>query len=184
MRFTYPALALFISLAAAGDIDANDLPTECKEVCSPVVSLTASCDAKTSDDDTAELSCVCKGKNASSILPMCDACITKYSKDGSDNDANDLVRSCSFTTTSFNPSATAAGGASESAASGTTTGSVSTTAGSGATSTSGMASSSETSGSSSASASASATNAAIGISKPGVGTVGSVVAGIYVYLAV
>ena len=99
-------------------------------------------------------------------------------------DANNLVRSCSFTTTSFNPSATAAGGASESATSGTMTGSVSTT-GSGATSTSGMASSSETSaGSSSASPSASATNAAIGISKPGVGTVGSVVAGIYVYLAV
>lgn len=85
MRLTYPALALFISLAAAGDVDANDLPTECKEVCSPVVSLTASCDAKTSDDDTAELSCICKGKNAASILPMCDACITKYSKDGSDN---------------------------------------------------------------------------------------------------
>lgn len=81
----YPALTLLITLAAAGDIDANDLPSECKEVCSPVVSLTASCDSKTSDDDTAELSCICKGKNAASILPMCDACITKYSQDGSDN---------------------------------------------------------------------------------------------------
>lgn len=85
MRLTILALASLVSLAAAGDIDANDLPTECKDVCSPVVSLTASCDKKTSDDDTAELSCICKGKNSASILPMCDACITKYSKDGSDN---------------------------------------------------------------------------------------------------
>lgn len=99
-------------------------------------------------------------------------------------DANDLVRSCSFTTTSFNPSATAAGGASDSATSGTMTGSVSTTAGSGASTSTGVASNSGTSGSSSASTSASATNAAIGISKPGVGTVGPVVAGLYVYLAV
>lgn len=85
MHLTIPALAFIVSLAAAGDIDANDLPTECKAVCAPVVSLTASCDSKTSDDDTAEINCVCKGKNAASILPMCDACITKYSKDGSDN---------------------------------------------------------------------------------------------------
>ncbi|KAJ5242995.1 uncharacterized protein N7469_001322 [Penicillium citrinum] len=51
------ALATYV---VAGDVDANDLPSQCKDVCAPVVSLTSSCDSKTNDDDTAELNCICK----------------------------------------------------------------------------------------------------------------------------
>lgn len=83
--------ALLISILAlasyvvAGDVDANDVPSQCKDVCAPVVSLTASCDKKTDDDDTAELNCVCKDPRASKSLPLCDACLTQYGKDGRDN---------------------------------------------------------------------------------------------------
>lgn len=72
------------SYVASQDIDASDIPTQCKDVCSPVVSLTAVCDRNTSDDDTSERNCVCKDSRAKSI-PGCAACLTKYSRDGSDN---------------------------------------------------------------------------------------------------
>jgi hypothetical protein len=87
MQYLYPALflSLLASLATAGDIDANDLPSQCKQVCAPIVSLTASCEAKIHDDDTAELNCICKDSKAASSLSMCDACISNYSKDGRDN---------------------------------------------------------------------------------------------------
>ncbi|KAJ5279613.1 hypothetical protein N7478_004985 [Penicillium angulare] len=103
MRFYFSVLPVFLlaSHVIAGDIDANDVPSECKDVCAPVVSITSSCDKKTSEDDTAELKCICDDPRAAHSLPLCDACMTKYGKDGSDNDANDLVRSCSFTTTSY-----------------------------------------------------------------------------------
>lgn len=76
------ALATYV---VAGDVDANDLPSQCKDVCAPVVSLTSSCDSKTNDDDTAELNCICKDPRAAKSLPECDACISKFSKDGRDN---------------------------------------------------------------------------------------------------
>ncbi|KAJ5599501.1 hypothetical protein N7450_000568 [Penicillium hetheringtonii] len=111
------ALATYV---VAGDVDANDLPSQCKDVCAPVVSLTSSCDSKTNDDDTAELNCICKDPRAAKSLPECDACISKFSKDGRDNDANDLVRSCSFTTTEYLATATSGSGNSTTAAAKTT----------------------------------------------------------------
>lgn len=76
---------MLASHVVAGDVDPNDLPSQCQEVCAPVVSLTASCDKKTSEDDTAELKCICKDPRAAKSIPMCDACIAKYSRDGRDN---------------------------------------------------------------------------------------------------
>lgn len=73
------------SSVVAQDVDASDIPTQCKDVCAPVVSLTASCDKKTSDDDNAERNCVCKDSRAAKSIPVCAACLTKHGKDGSDN---------------------------------------------------------------------------------------------------
>lgn len=73
------------SYVVAGDVDANDLPTQCQDVCAPVVSLTSTCDKKTSEDDHDETSCICKDSRATKSIPMCAACLTKYGKDGSDN---------------------------------------------------------------------------------------------------
>src|SRR4051812_17565277 len=74
MQYLYPTVSLsLLASLAAGDIDANDLPSQCKQVCAPIVSLTASCVAKTHGDDTAELNCICKDSKAASSLSMCDA---------------------------------------------------------------------------------------------------------------
>ncbi|KAF7594161.1 hypothetical protein BBP40_010010 [Aspergillus hancockii] len=98
---------LLSSVVAAADIDANDVPSICQQVCAPVVSLTASCDRKTNDDDTQEIDCICKESKAATSIPLCEACVAQNSRDGHDNDANDLIRSCSFSTTSYNPTAIA-----------------------------------------------------------------------------
>lgn len=76
-------LALTAS-AVAQDVDANDIPSRCSDVCAPVVSLTANCD-RNSTDDAAEMRCVCNGPRASTSVPECAACLDQYSKDGRDN---------------------------------------------------------------------------------------------------
>ncbi|KAB8072602.1 hypothetical protein BDV29DRAFT_158379 [Aspergillus leporis] len=98
-------LLAFITTGA--DIDANDVPSQCQQVCAPVVSLTASCDRNTNDDDRQEIDCICKDSKAPTSIPLCEACIAQNSRDGHDNDANDLIRSCSFATTSYDPTSIA-----------------------------------------------------------------------------
>ncbi|KNG88481.1 hypothetical protein ANOM_003218 [Aspergillus nomiae NRRL 13137] len=82
------SLLIFSVLAFAGSIvaqaiESSDVPAQCKDVCAPV---------------------------ASTSIPNCAACLDKYSKDGKDNDANNLIRECSFTSTTYtadsSPSAT------------------------------------------------------------------------------
>ncbi|CZT25280.1 uncharacterized protein RCC_11008 [Ramularia collo-cygni] len=105
--FTSKAFALvfaFTSLAFAQDVDYNDLPSQCTQVCDPVVRLTQQCDQGRSDAD--QLSCVCQATNAAALLPACEACYAMFDSDGHDNDVNDLVSKCSFTTTSYVAAAT------------------------------------------------------------------------------
>lgn len=82
--FLFSALALAASVWAQ-DIDSNDVPSQCKDACASVVSLTARCDNSTHDDDSAEMKCVCNDPGASKNVPNCAACLDKYGKDGKDN---------------------------------------------------------------------------------------------------
>lgn len=82
--FLFSALALAASVWAQ-DIDSNDVPSQCKDACASVVSLTARCDNSTHDDDSAEMKCVCDDPGASNNVPNCAACLDKYGKDGKDN---------------------------------------------------------------------------------------------------
>jgi hypothetical protein len=81
---------LLVAVVVASNID--DVPHQCRDICAPVVSLASSCDDRSDrinedndDDDDDELSCICNGSDASTSIPMCDACITEYGNDGSDN---------------------------------------------------------------------------------------------------
>ncbi|KAJ5397439.1 hypothetical protein N7509_005552 [Penicillium cosmopolitanum] len=166
----------FTSYVVAGDVDANDLPSQCQDVCAPVVSLTSSCDKKTNDDDTAELNCICKDSRAAKSLPDCDACISKYSKDGRDNDANDLVRSCSFTTTEYTAMTTSGSGNSTGFASmATATGSSSSSIITGSASSSGVSTASN--------AAATTSNAAASHSDPKNSIMGAVFFGLMAFVA-
>ncbi|ORY16162.1 hypothetical protein BCR34DRAFT_597955 [Clohesyomyces aquaticus] len=99
---------VFSGLGLAQDIDDDGVPSQCRSVCSSVVSLTETCDRQNGDDDRGFINCVCSANNANVQIPFCEACVAQFDpNDGHDNDMNDLARSCSFSTTSYNPSATA-----------------------------------------------------------------------------
>ncbi|KAF2687002.1 hypothetical protein K458DRAFT_266953, partial [Lentithecium fluviatile CBS 122367] len=96
-------ILLAFALSAVGiaqDIDNNDVPNECRAVCASIVSLTAQCDQQF-NDDAQELNCICSASGANTQLPLCEACVSQFDSDNSDNDVNDLLRSCSFTSTSY-----------------------------------------------------------------------------------
>lgn len=98
-------LALIFALSAIGlaqDIDANDVPGQCTSVCASLVTLTRDCDNST-NDDAAELNCLCNATNASTLIPLCAACISQNGD--RDNDAVDILTSCSFTATTYVSSA-------------------------------------------------------------------------------
>ncbi|KNG48090.1 gpi anchored protein [Stemphylium lycopersici] len=123
----YQTIALAFALSAVGlaqDVDRDDIPQQCVAICQPIVTLTQNCDNTTNDDDDrAERQCVCNGQNASTIVPLCASCITQNGGEF-DNDVSELVRECSFSSTSYAPSA--ASTALASGASATPTGSMNT----------------------------------------------------------
>ncbi|KAF2795316.1 hypothetical protein K505DRAFT_416545 [Melanomma pulvis-pyrius CBS 109.77] len=100
------AFALSTVGLAQQDIDNNDIPTQCSVVCSGLVQLTQTCDEQNNNDDNDRnyLNCVCNSTGVSAQLPLCEACVATFDNDGRDTDVNDLLTSCSFSTTTFNPS--------------------------------------------------------------------------------
>jgi hypothetical protein len=119
----FQKLAIVFALSAislAQDVDNDDVPMQCRDVCASVVTLTRDCDNST-NDDVAERQCICNAQNANTAIPLCAACITQNGGE-LDNDVSDIVRECSFSTTSYNPSA--ASTAPPASASGTSVGSV------------------------------------------------------------
>ncbi|CAN9348733.1 unnamed protein product [Alternaria alternata] len=100
----FQKLAIVFALSAIGlaqDVDNDDVPMQCRDVCASVVTLTRDCDNST-NDDAAERQCICNAQNANTAIPLCAACITQNGGE-LDNDVSDIVRECSFSATSYNP---------------------------------------------------------------------------------
>ncbi|CRG91210.1 hypothetical protein PISL3812_08258 [Talaromyces islandicus] len=172
---------LLAAVVVASNID--DVPRQCHDVCAPVVSLASSCDDASDrtngddDDDDDELNCICNASNASTSIPECDACITEYGNDGRDNDVNDLVQSCSFTTTTYVSTSTSASTATSAAggitSAATTTSATSATATSSSSSTGSTTSSSTSTGASAAATSDSAAEANVNFNSGMLGLIGA-----------
>jgi hypothetical protein len=90
------------AISAAQDIRQNDIPRECTAICADVVSLAQRCEDTTSmysripkvlhsliwvsDDDAAEVTCICRAPNAFTLVPACEACVAEFDQDDSDAD--------------------------------------------------------------------------------------------------
>ncbi|RHZ54503.1 putative GPI anchored protein [Aspergillus thermomutatus] len=109
-------LASNISLAA--ELERDDVPNRCWDVCGPVVGIAQKCDNMHRDNDRAEMMCICDWNQASTLVPLCEACIAQYRSDIRnnndhdddrdeihDNDAYDILTSCSLSTTTYNAAA-------------------------------------------------------------------------------
>lgn len=59
------------------DLESNEVPKQCKQVCDSVVQRSQKCDNDTHDDHS-EKECMCKLKDASTVVPQCEACVAKY----------------------------------------------------------------------------------------------------------
>ncbi|KAF2823845.1 hypothetical protein CC86DRAFT_60753 [Ophiobolus disseminans] len=96
------ALAAF---AAAQDVDNSDVPQQCRAVCADVVATSQRCDNET-NDDRAEVDCICRSQNAATLIPACDACVQQFDTDNDDpndvSDVRELLTRCNFTTTTYN----------------------------------------------------------------------------------
>ncbi|KAE8412903.1 hypothetical protein BDV36DRAFT_45880 [Aspergillus pseudocaelatus] len=128
-------LMLMSNVAMGAELEHDDVPNRCWDVCGPVVGIAHKCD-NMHDSDRAEMQCICDWKQAPSLIPLCEACIAQYrsernNRDHDDddddddrnphhNDAYDILTSCSLSTTSYNPTA-AASAVSSASASGTDT---------------------------------------------------------------
>jgi hypothetical protein len=92
MRFQLilPVLTTILSSMAvrAQDIDYNQIPARCRDVCNPVAALTQYCDRidddnnnDNDDDDDDYIGCVCNYPNANFQVPLCEACIRSVETD-------------------------------------------------------------------------------------------------------
>jgi hypothetical protein len=82
---------LVFALSAIGlaqDVDDNDVPQQCRSVCASVVTLSNTCDRQNNDNDAGYLNCVCTSQDASSQIPLCEACVAANDNDGRDNGTN------------------------------------------------------------------------------------------------
>lgn len=68
---------LTISTLINADIEADEIPFQCQNVCAPVVSRSSECDKNTADDH-AEKQCMCEMEGAEGVLPRCEACIGRF----------------------------------------------------------------------------------------------------------
>ncbi|KAK6832731.1 hypothetical protein P875_00010178 [Aspergillus parasiticus SU-1] len=122
-------LMLMSNVAMGAELDHDDVPNRCWDVCGPVVGIAHKCD-NMHDSDRAEMKCICDWKQAPSLIPLCEACIAQYrsernnrdhddddddDRDPHHNDAYDILTSCSLSTTSYNPTAAASAVSSASA---------------------------------------------------------------------
>jgi hypothetical protein len=101
----YKTLAIAFALSTAGlaqKVEVDDVPRQCLDICTPVITLTANCDDRgpskfqsltshsslkrtamltilliKDDDDLAERQCICNAQNASTQIPNCAACISQ-----------------------------------------------------------------------------------------------------------
>lgn len=101
------ALCMLAAVVVAQDVERDDVPSQCQDVCEKVVKWSKDCDDKfdhrrrrsaggllkvrddddddDDDNDDKELQCICNSDKASTVLPICEACIAKYNRKGHDN---------------------------------------------------------------------------------------------------
>jgi len=122
--------AALTALTAAQEIEQNDIPQQCTQLCSQVVTIARDCDNRFNNDDNGENNCICTAPNASTLLPACEACVRQYDTDDdaddrNDNDVRDVLNRCNFTAqSSFDAVSASSVVAAASTASAATTGSV------------------------------------------------------------
>ena len=81
-------LMLMSNVAMGAELERDDVPNRCWDVCGPVVGIAHKCD-NMHDSDRAEMQCICDWKQAPSLIPLCEACIAQYRSERNNRDYDD-----------------------------------------------------------------------------------------------
>ncbi|SMR52649.1 unnamed protein product [Zymoseptoria tritici ST99CH_3D1] len=83
---TFLVSLLATAFVSAQEIDNDDIPQECRDICRPVVELADRCD--NFDNDNRERDCLCETQNAAAFT-SCNDCTLQYPNFFIDNDDDD-----------------------------------------------------------------------------------------------
>ncbi|KYK59154.1 uncharacterized protein DCS_00284 [Drechmeria coniospora] len=105
---------LLLAVRADVDLDLDDVPNACQSICRPVSQLARVCetDAKGTsdrDNDLLEAQCVCTNKSfdVAKVAALCAACMHQNNASRDDlGDIDGLLATCSFSSTTYAPTAT------------------------------------------------------------------------------
>lgn len=80
---------LFATFGTTQDVDLDDVPRVCQQVCQDITRLSDDCD-RNNNDDAAERDCVCNAESAQQQASNCAACVKANLQNGNaDDDADD-----------------------------------------------------------------------------------------------
>lgn len=74
------ALIATANVACADWLDQEDVPSQCNDVCRPVVQASDRCEDQFDDDDD-QRNCICTTADFNTIIPNCELCIRNSSDD-------------------------------------------------------------------------------------------------------
>ncbi|KAM0285793.1 hypothetical protein ACHAQH_001255 [Verticillium albo-atrum] len=115
-RFALAAasMATFALVNADLELDRDDYPTQCQNVCDPIARLGQLCtfddddriDDRTEDQLEAQCFCTNNSFNVAQVAAQCAACMQEANRDRDDNeDINDIMFTCGFASTSYDANA-------------------------------------------------------------------------------
>ncbi|KAI0392449.1 hypothetical protein F5Y17DRAFT_459869 [Xylariaceae sp. FL0594] len=93
----FTAALFFAVLGATQDVDVDDFPRACHDVCRPISRLSTECGDRT-DNNTDERNCLCNAENAEQQATDCAACFKATDPDDSDDgdDLGDIFELCGW----------------------------------------------------------------------------------------
>ncbi|KAF2004716.1 hypothetical protein P154DRAFT_410462, partial [Amniculicola lignicola CBS 123094] len=102
------------SFATSKALTLSAIPENCTAICAPTVQLTNTCDVgnledmSISDEERIESNCICKNTsfNVAGITGLCTSCMGQSFGTDTCVEVDRIMSVCSFTTTSYAPSAT------------------------------------------------------------------------------
>ncbi|RMJ21132.1 hypothetical protein PHISP_07995, partial [Aspergillus sp. HF37] len=69
------------SVNAFPEVEEDDIPDRCWEVCGKVVGMSHSCEGRFYHNEGAQKNCMCNWRGASELIPLCDACVREHRND-------------------------------------------------------------------------------------------------------
>lgn len=113
---TLPLLSLVAPVVLADlGLESEDIPTQCTQVCDPLLTLSRQCDVDDDqvggdrNEDLLERQCLCTNQSfdVAGVAALCASCMSQNVRERDDlEDIDEIMRTCNFQSTTYAVSAT------------------------------------------------------------------------------